>query len=343
MKNYYQILGVSQTASLDEIKSAYRKLARQYHPDVAKTADAEKTFKEINKAYEVLSDSLKRADYDQFLQKETYVKTEKAKEEVVLDRSLIIAAFARVGAYIVTFVAAVFILEWFVWWLGFSETRGFSLGFFLPGIIAGILLGGFWGADANFKVETFLGAGTLGRTYTFLRTICMGISLGYILGLIGSLADQYFYNGINWITLVFFLMGTIIGSTAGSDGDTIEKIYSPQGRFNLFYTSLRGIEVGATTGFIGFLIGLLLVKFGAPAIFLAWGAFFGFLIGDLAGSIAPSNLAAYASYASAYVTSIMVILMVLGALILGIFIGSTLGEELGSMLSSFWQGIVSLF
>ncbi len=206
MKNYYQILGILENAGLEEIKSAYRKLARIYHPDLSKTKEAEEKFKEINRAYETLSDSLKRADYDQFLHKETYVKTTGAKEEV-LDKSLITAAYLRIGSYIIAFAAAVFILEWFIWWLGFEEVRKFSWRFFLPGVIAGVVLGGFWGADANFKVETFLGAGALGRTYTFLRTICLSLAFGYIFGVIGSLFDQYLHKGIWIFTLVFFLIG----------------------------------------------------------------------------------------------------------------------------------------
>jgi len=62
----YETLGVSSGASEAEIKKAYRKLARQYHPDVNKDPGAEEKFKEINAAYEVLSDKEKRAKYDQF-------------------------------------------------------------------------------------------------------------------------------------------------------------------------------------------------------------------------------------------------------------------------------------
>lgn len=65
-RDYYETLGVSKTASDDDIRSAFRKLARQYHPDVAKDkASAEEKFKQINEAYEVLSDPQKRQKYDQ--------------------------------------------------------------------------------------------------------------------------------------------------------------------------------------------------------------------------------------------------------------------------------------
>jgi len=64
MHNYYKTLGVNNTASAQEIKSAYRSLAKKFHPDKNSTAAAEALFKEINKAYQVLADPDKRADYD---------------------------------------------------------------------------------------------------------------------------------------------------------------------------------------------------------------------------------------------------------------------------------------
>ena len=64
-RDYYKVMGVARDAPQDEIKRAYRKLARKYHPDVSKAADAEQRFKEVGEAYEVLKDPEKRAAYDQ--------------------------------------------------------------------------------------------------------------------------------------------------------------------------------------------------------------------------------------------------------------------------------------
>ena len=65
-RDYYEILGVSKGASDDEIKKAYHKLSKKYHPDINKEPDADEKFKEVTEAYEVLSDSQKRAAYDQY-------------------------------------------------------------------------------------------------------------------------------------------------------------------------------------------------------------------------------------------------------------------------------------
>ena len=65
-RDYYEVLGVDKNASEAEIKSAFRKLAKKYHPDVSKEPDAQEKFKEIGEAYSVLSDKDKKAQYDQF-------------------------------------------------------------------------------------------------------------------------------------------------------------------------------------------------------------------------------------------------------------------------------------
>src|SRR5579884_2920191 len=65
-RDYYEVLGVARSASDDEVKKAFRRLAKQYHPDTNKESGAEARFIEINEAYEVLSDPQKRAAYDRY-------------------------------------------------------------------------------------------------------------------------------------------------------------------------------------------------------------------------------------------------------------------------------------
>src|SRR5580693_10253349 len=64
-RDYYKILGVERAATADQVKTAYRRLARKYHPDVSKEKNAEERFKEVQEAYEVLKDPEKRAAFDQ--------------------------------------------------------------------------------------------------------------------------------------------------------------------------------------------------------------------------------------------------------------------------------------
>ncbi len=68
-RDYYEVLGLTKSASKDDIKKAYRKLSKQYHPDLNKEPGADEKFKEIAEAYEVLSDDQKKARYDQFTTK----------------------------------------------------------------------------------------------------------------------------------------------------------------------------------------------------------------------------------------------------------------------------------
>ena len=81
-KDYYKILGVAEFESAENIKNAYRKLARKWHPDVAGSSeDALNRFKEINEAYEILSNVIKKEEYDRARRFYSYAKSERKSEE----------------------------------------------------------------------------------------------------------------------------------------------------------------------------------------------------------------------------------------------------------------------
>lgn len=80
-KDYYKIMGVSPDASDKDIKIAYRRLARKYHPDISKETNAEELFKEMGEAYEVLKDPAKRAEYDQYLKNKEFNQGQRTQHE----------------------------------------------------------------------------------------------------------------------------------------------------------------------------------------------------------------------------------------------------------------------
>lgn len=336
MKNYYDILGVSRTASEESIRKKYHELARKYHPDVYKKPDAEQIFKDINEAYAVLSDSLKRADYDQQLEQgfmrkkpEEAPREEEARAQPTL--SMFLAAFLRMFFVMAVGILVGAFLEFFLWVL--SKKSGLNISsFYLPMFWGGVL-GALLGADLNFNVESFLGPSYMGRTYTFLRTFLFALSFAFFGGKIFSFL-LVFSKGSNFISLFGITLGLILGSTFGSDGEGFFKLKSKEGRFNLLYTGLRAVEVGLIGAFMGAIFGWTLQSLAKVSL-IFWSAFFGFSLGTIIGAISPPNLAAYASYASAAVKNIIIILMVAGAVILGILFGYFFHGQIQEFLKVF--------
>ncbi len=95
-KDYYDVMGLSRNASQPAIKNAYRRLARQYHPDVSSAADATERFKELGEAYEALKDVNKRASYDQLLNQQQSVTI--SHRSAMLGFAPILVLVAALGA-----------------------------------------------------------------------------------------------------------------------------------------------------------------------------------------------------------------------------------------------------
>lgn len=339
MKDYYKILGVEKNASEASIREQYRKLARKYHPDVYKGSDAEEIFKDINEAYAILSDSLKRADYDQELEERFMRRKEERQTEEPRETSenaeptlgMFLAAFGRTAFVGLIVALACGLLEIIIWFLG--KQKILSLDQIYSSMAVGGIIGLLLGGDMNFNVESFLGRGYMGRTYTFLRTFIYALSFAFIGARLFSLFPVYF-KGTEWLQIAGLALGIILGATFGSDNEGLLKLRSKEGRFNLFYIAIRAIEVG----FLGFLISSVLgitIQLVYPNLILFWPTIFASFLGIIFGAVSPSNLASYASYASGAVKNIIVILMVGGALVLGIIFGVIFNPQIQDFIKIF--------
>lgn len=320
MKNYYEILEVSQNALDSEIRARYFDLAKKYHPDVNKETDAANLFKDINEAYATLSDSLRRADYDQrlegvFIRKKEEEKKEATKEETPKPSTAMdfMAAFGRmIFSGVIGFLIGG-LVESVVWY--FAIKSNFTISLLYPGMLWGTIAGLFWGADLNFNVESYLGPGYMGRTYTFMRTILYALSFAYLLGRFSLVLKPMVDSTL--IQLAGMTIGLMIGATLGSQGEGVFMLSSKKGRKNLLYTLLRSFEIGIIGLILGGILGYV-IELVANIQITVWASYLGFLLGLIVGAISPPNLQAYASYASAAVKNTMVILIAAFTLILGV-------------------------
>ena len=111
MKDYYEILGVEEEASDEEIRARWIELAKRYHPDLGKTKEADEKIKEINEAYEVLKDDSKRFEYDfeRTLKRSVIKKAHRSKEKGIPIQKIILSA----GILVVFLIIGLVSLPWF--------------------------------------------------------------------------------------------------------------------------------------------------------------------------------------------------------------------------------------
>lgn len=349
--NYYQILGVAETTTQDEIKKAYRRLAREFHPDVTQTSEAEALFKEINRAYDILSDSLKRADYDAQLHPAAQAPPKEAPQPGSEEAYAWQPAgqpteetgsnASRISATAVVFLLSAAGVEFFLRWL-FPQNPISGPLLYFPGLILGLIFGIMWGIDNNLDLNSILGPTVWGRFYTFWRSIIFTLTSVYFLSLIGAYLDIFLYDKIFFLTPILGIVGAMIGATLGSTGETPTRLSSKEGRFELACIFLRGIEVGAMAALIGGILGFIFFRFGYPLGVALWGVYFGFIIGMIAGSISPPNLTAYASYVSASLKNVIIALLIIGALILGLIIGITFADTFRSISGIIWESLTKI-
>jgi curved DNA-binding protein CbpA len=149
MRTYYSLLNISKSASSDEIKAAYRSMASRYHPDVSSDSNAHEVFKILNRAYSVLSDPIKRQDYDKLIAGDLIFRT---KEDEIVESSGALTAYSNTIFNLLFFAALSFCLTAFLMWLGEEKITLNNLSI-IEAITAGSLFGLAIGFNSNFQTK----------------------------------------------------------------------------------------------------------------------------------------------------------------------------------------------
>jgi len=316
-EDYYEILDIPRDASVEEIKRAYRNLARRYHPDINKDPEAVEKFKKVSTAYKILSDPEKRKEYDTSFQVESKPQEEseeEAAEETSSRFKLLAAAIFRVLAVVfgASFLGS--LINFLAWY--FTSTKAFSFNVIKFGFIFGALAGLIWGIDLNFDITSFLCSSIWNKIYSFFRTITGAISIGYFGGLLGFILDIFLYKKVFWLSFGGFLCGLLVGATLSSDGDTVFKLKSHKGRLNLLFTAFRGILFGLLGSWLTFLIALVITSITQVNLIKS-GLFFGAVLGIILGCTNLDNLTAYSSDIPLKRINFFIIILIIAALIFG--------------------------
>jgi hypothetical protein len=154
-RNYYEELNVLPSSSTEEIKQAYRSLARKYHPDANPGRITANRFTAISEAYQTLIDPKKRVAYNQTLLLKRQTNNLTTDSSLLLKNELRLA-YWRVSAYAATGVGLFLGFEWFIIWLMQSNLTNKLLTHYVFMGSIGFTLGLFWGIDVNFVISDFI-------------------------------------------------------------------------------------------------------------------------------------------------------------------------------------------
>jgi hypothetical protein len=365
-KDYYQVLKVSETATLEEIKKSFFHLAKLYHPDVNHAPDAADRFKEINEAFHVIGNPEERKIYDTIRSSKKITSDHFAKSAAPSPvssaregeepspsqkqeihsyrRKLIIAAITRIilltlSIMLISYLYVV-IIHIIVWTQAGVSLLGdhmvlnplFAQNVLLGarawgGILAGLIIGVILGIDFNFKIETFINNLFMKKTYHFLRTLLFTFAFAYLFSLLGLLFTSLLKTENITLKISLILIGLLIGSTISSDGNFPVRIKSAQGGKELIFIMIRNLGFGLIGSVLGLFFTFIIGKsFEDP--FIWYIPLTGFALLTAMGTTSEEEISTLIKEIDEGTKKIVFIVLLLIAFAFGVGIGILLGKTI---------------
>jgi len=365
-KDYYQVLNVSETATLEEIKKSFFHLAKLYHPDVNHAPDAADRFKEINEAFHVIGNPEERKIYDTIrsskkITSDHFAKSAASspvsstregeepspsqKQEIhSYRRKLIIAAITRIILLTLSIILIsylyVVIIHIIVWTQAGVSLLGahtslnplFAQNVLMGarawgGILAGLIIGVILGIDFNFKIETFINNLFMKKTYHVLRTLLFTFAFAYLFSLLGLLFTSLLKTENIALKISLILIGLLIGSTISSDGNFPARIKSAQGWKELIFIMIRNLGFGLIGSILGLLFTFIIGKsFEDP--FIWYIPLTGFALLTAMGTTSEEEISTLIKEIDEGTKKIVFIVLFLIAFAFGVGIGILLGKTI---------------
>lgn len=361
-RTFYDILGIGKTASINEVKHAYRELAKRYHPDVNSGADAAKKFKEVHTAYAILSNALERKIYDESLlsdkipkavftspqatyrspqpsqsqtttRQRTYTATKPDAEEVRKQeeirkhrRHLIIQAIARIVLHTLGSLFAGYLIISMLQIIQLSTLKigWISLAQF-GGILAGLIIGFIWSIDRYFKIETFILNPYKRKMFKHFRTASFALAILYIAAFFWDTMIPGSLNLPSWVTILFLLFMVLLGATFASDGEMRNR-FAKGKILEIVVIFWHNLMIGLAGGVLGFVIGIIFFILDSKSVSLLYlSSTFGFIFAVLLGSVTPDGLEKITEKINQFTRSMLYAILLLLAFALGIGAGVMLG------------------
>lgn len=314
-ENFYDILGLTQSATESDIKTAYRDLAKKYHPDVNHSPDASKKFKAGHKAYAILSDENERKLYDESLlsskipkdiftqpqsektAKTSYTSPEKAqeaqkKQEAIRKyrKHLIFKAIAKIVLNSLAGACAGYLLITILQIIenGSMQIAWFSLVQF-GGILSGFMILLIWSIDRYFKIETFIPKPRQRMFFRHFRTATFALASTYIFAFIWSKFTDFNLEQKAYITEIIFVLFFLFSVTFASDGEMRNRIRKSK-ILEILIIFWHNFIIGLCGALLGGVIGSIFYLVQPGKTILHISITFGFIFALLIGAVAPQGL-----------------------------------------------------